>query len=176
MLVEIAKGPRKAPNDLVSLLLECHERIRRLARLACQVGERSSLPDAERIECCERLTRYFGEALPLHVVDEEESITPRLRGIDAELDEALSTMAQQHAEHQPQLEALLAVTARLREAPSDAAARVSLAEVAATVERDLVAHLEHEEAVIIPAIRRHLSVDVQALIVDEMRGRRTPAG
>ena len=75
MLINI--GAKAGAEDLVSLLLECHHRIRGFSALGVELGTRADLPAADVVQGCERVERYFGEALPLHVADEEESLLPR---------------------------------------------------------------------------------------------------
>jgi hemerythrin-like domain-containing protein len=159
-------------DDLVDLLLECHERIRRFVALARAAGEAESASEEQVREACASVERYFGEALPLHVRDEEESILPRLRNQSAEIDQALTTMHAQHAEHELPLRAMLSACATLREAPTDPARREALASAAAELERAFAVHLRLEETLLFPVIRSALPDSVQADIVRELRRRR----
>jgi iron-sulfur cluster repair protein YtfE (RIC family) len=161
-----------AEAGLVELLLECHERIRRFCALARAAGEPGDAPVEQVSEACASVERYFGEALPLHVQDEEESILPRLSGHSPEVDRALATMQTQHAEHEPQLHAMSRACAALRQNPTDVSRRATLATAAEQLEISLEAHLRLEESVVFPAIRSALSDAVQADIVKELRARR----
>jgi hemerythrin-like domain-containing protein len=161
-------------DELVELLLECHERIRRFAALARAAGEAPDATPEQLVEACTSVERYFGEALPLHVADEELSILPRLSGHSREVDEALASMHAQHAEHEPQLRAMLAACAALRQAPAEPVRRAALASLAADLQRAFEGHLQLEEAIILPAIRTALSASAQADIVKELRARRSP--
>lgn len=163
---------RKDPADLVDLLLECHERIRSFVDLAQLAATRADLSQADVTDACARVERYFTQALPLHVRDEEDSILPRLRGRDPEVDQALESMAAQHGEHAPGLRALLAASAALGQAPADADARRALASASTALAREFDAHLSLEEDVIFPALRRLLPAAALAEIVDELRARR----
>src|SRR5262245_23535436 len=99
MLVRI--GPRaSSPEDLVDLLLACHERIRNFTAMARAAAEREEAVAADVVDACARVQRYFTEALPLHVRDEEESLLPRLQGRSAEVDRALGVMKEQHERHE----------------------------------------------------------------------------
>src|SRR5215468_1101653 len=100
MLTRIGSSPE--PADVVDLLIECHERIRSFIAPAGRVANADRPSAVEVREVARRITRYFSEALPLHVADEEESIMPRLRGKTAELDASLSEMREEHREHDPQ--------------------------------------------------------------------------
>jgi iron-sulfur cluster repair protein YtfE (RIC family) len=161
-------------DDLLALLLDCHERIRRFAALARTAGERGNAPEAQVVDACASVERYFTQALPLHVQDEEESILPRLRGLAPEVDRALDDMASQHTAHALHLPAMLAASASVRAEPSAPDRRAALAEVAVALEQELESHLQLEETVIFPAIRALLPAAVQAEIVKELRARRSP--
>ncbi len=170
MLLQIGQK-HQSPKDLVGLLLECHERIRTFIGLARAVGERSDLPEAEVLDLCSRVERYFTDALPLHVADEEQSILPRLEGQSAPLDQTLRTMREQHATHEPKLQALLRASSQVRENPNHPARRDRLRTTAIELEREFAEHLALEENLLFPAVRRILP-PTQALIVQELRARR----
>ena len=72
-------GRRRQAVDLPDLLLDCHERIRHFSTLAVRLA-REDASDDERRGVAAGVARYFEQALPLHVRDEDESILPRLRG------------------------------------------------------------------------------------------------
>lgn len=160
-----------APDDVVALLLACHERIRSFVAIARLAATREA-SDEEVVQALARVERYFEEALPLHVADEEESLVPRLRGRDRELEEALEAMRAQHAEHDAALVALLGASASLRERPRDEERRRALAAAAERLEAAFAEHLALEERVVFPAIRRLLSPEVQREVVRELRARR----
>jgi len=84
-------GRRDEEGDVVDLLLACHARIRRFIDLAQRAGD-----DAE---VRATVIRYFTEALPLHVADEEELIAPRV---------ATGEMHAEHVSHEPLLARLCA--------------------------------------------------------------------
>jgi hemerythrin-like domain-containing protein len=171
MLVRI--GSRSGSSeDLVDLLLACHDRIRSFTALARAAAERSDAGADDVIDACSRVERYFVEALPLHVRDEEESVLPRLEGRSAEVDGALRLMKEQHERHQPMLRDLLDVLSALRRDPSAGALRSDVARAAGALERAFAEHLALEEAVVFPAIRVLLSPLEQTEIKDELRRRR----
>lgn len=169
MLVNLG-GPPKA-ETLVGLLLECHERIRRFSRLAVELSRRADLPAGEVGDACARCERYFSEALPLHVADEEDSLLPRLRG--HAVDAALATMHAQHEAHHPVLVELLTALRQLREAPSSAPCRARLGAVAQRAVTDFEQHLTLEEQVLFPVVAA-LPAEAQAQVVAELRARRRP--
>lgn len=170
MFVSIGRRSKEA-RDLVDLLLECHERIRSFIRLAEAVGSRRDLPAEEVEQACLRCERYFIEALPLHVRDEEESLLPRLRGITQSLDDALGAMHREHAEHEPLLRALLQALARVRQSPTNFSERATLANLASRLAAEFEVHLIAEESTIFPAVRQ-LPPAAQADALAELRARR----
>lgn len=172
MLTQLARHRASGLQDLVDLLGECHERIRRFVALARQAGSRHDVPADQIAQACIDVERYFTQALPLHVADEEESIDPRLRGLSPAVDQALDAVAQQHRQHEPELKALLRATSVLRSNPNDGAARGDVASTALALETQFDEHLRLEERVIFPAIREFLSHETQASIIDELRKRR----
>lgn len=174
MLISI--GARSGgDDDLVGLLGECHVRIRKFTALARQLAAATDLPAAEVADAATAVRRYFAEALPLHVADEDLSIVPRLRGRDAAVDAALAAMSEEHVAHEPALARLIALCDALAAAPASLPQVAGeLAEVAAGLEASLRAHLEGEERVIFPALRALPAAD-RAAIVRELRARRAPA-
>ncbi len=171
MLVSIGSG-RDAPDDVVELLLACHGRIRSFVDLAQLTSSGRELPDAEVAQACARIERYFVEALPLHVADEEQSILPRLLGQEHEVDRALLEMRAQHGEHESPLRALLESIRSVRLTPAEARHRDTLASTAERVSRAFTEHLALEESIIVPAMRRLLTPEAQREVLREMRARR----
>ena len=165
-------GARARPERLVGLLLECHDRIRSFTDLAIAVGERLDAPAAHITDACARCERYFGEALPLHVADEEESLLPRLRSRSPELEAAFATMQAEHTEHEARLRALLEGLAKVRQNPEDTAQRERVRAAAVQLRTDFERHLNSEEKLIFPAVEDLLTPDEQAQIVAELRARR----
>jgi len=162
-------------DEFVQLLLDCHGRIRNFAAGARRLAtaETDEVSADEVRDTAWRIRRYFGEALPLHVADEEESLYPRLHGRDTEVDAALERMEREHADHRPHLATLLELCGMLAEAPErHATLRTQLGETAGVLEREFGRHLEHEEALILPAIPRLLTLEEQAAMTRELRERR----
>ena len=163
-----------AERDVVDLLLDCHERIRSMTALARRLAGARGLADAEIVDAADRVRRYFGGALALHARDEDESVLPRLRGKDAALDRELEQMSREHGEHGPALAKLLDACDAIAEDPSRlAAVSADLEDAANDLERQFGVHLEREERVIFPAIRRLLAVEELARIAEELRARRS---
>lgn len=159
-------------EDLRGLLLACHRRIRAFSALAVTLATSADAPKEQREETCDRLLRYFSEALPLHVRDEEDSVAPRLRGRSQALDEALRRMADEHRAHEAPLDALLRGWAALRERPDDDALRLSLVDPSMDLRDAFEAHLRDEEALVFPHLAA-LSPAERDASVRELRGRRS---
>lgn len=172
MLTQLSKQRATGTEDLVDLLGECHERIRRFVALARQAGERQDATADQISQACVDVERYFTQALPLHVADEEQSIEPRLCGLSPAVDEALDVAKRQHRRHEPLLKVLLRSTRVLRDNPHDRTARDDVATTARALEAEFEEHLRLEESTIFPAIRELLSHETQTSIVDELRKRR----
>jgi iron-sulfur cluster repair protein YtfE (RIC family) len=166
-------GSPAAASDAVDLLLECHVRIRAFLELARRLAEAGTEAPASVAEAAARVRRYFTEALPLHAEDEEESILPRLRGLDPRVDAELDLMAREHREHERPLSELVTACEHLARAPERLPALApAVAGAAAELERHFAAHLAREETVIFPAMRRLLERETDAAIMREIRGRR----
>ena len=170
MLISI--GRREQKGDVIDLLLECHGRIRTFVTMARATGESQGREAHELVDACARVERYFTEALPLHVQDEEESLLPRLQGRRADVDRALASMHAQHEAHRPLLEAMLGAAGALRQSPGDPALLASLAGAARRLELDFQKHLDLEENLLFPAARELLEEAERADILGELRARR----
>jgi hemerythrin-like domain-containing protein len=171
MLIQIGSG--KDPSDIVDLLLECHGRIRSFIGLTSRLATVERLSHDEIRDAAMRITRYFSEALPLHVADEEQTILPRLSGRSAELDATLQTMHREHREHEPQLQLLLDTCKTLHSSPERLDdLRQTLLGAASALEAAFIAHLEEEERSILPAIRTLLTSEERDVMLSELRSRR----
>lgn len=167
-------GRSADPDDLLGLLLACHRRIRAFSALAVTLATGADAPSRQREETCERLIRYFSEALPLHARDEEESVAPRLRGRAPALDAALRRMADEHRAHEAPLDALLRGWAALRERPDDDDLRLSLVDPSMNLRDSFEIHLREEETLVFPHLAA-LSPAERDESVRELRGRRSAA-
>jgi hypothetical protein len=163
-------GPSQAPEGPADLLLACHERIRRFSAMARDLATWPGATPADVADAAARVARYFSQALPLHVEDEDRSVAPRLAA--AGLDEALAVMGREHRE----AEALLAELAPLWDALAREPGRLAdlgpaTARGGAALVDHMARHLAAEEAVVLPAVRA-LDPAVQADVVRELRARR----
>ncbi|AKV01453.1 hypothetical protein AKJ09_08116 [Labilithrix luteola] len=165
-------GRKRHSEELVDLLLACHGRIRSFLEIAVSIGERPNVSEDEVADGSARVQRYFSEALPLHVEDEEQGVLPRLHGRSPDLDRALERMSEEHDRHVRPVRRLCELCAALRSEPGAAIVRVELAGVARRLRAELEPHLEAEELLVFPAIRSLLTVEEQQAIVRELRARR----
>ncbi|MEZ4395234.1 MAG: hemerythrin domain-containing protein [Polyangiales bacterium] len=169
MLVSLGRTPRR--EGLVDLLLACHARIRSFASMAERLGDPAP-DDGQVVAACDAVARYFGDALPLHARDEEESLLPRLAGRDPALDDALLRMRREHADHVAALRDLLDRCEALRASPGVFARRAELARAARHLRAAFEPHLEREEREVFPAADALLTDDERRAAVAEMRARR----
>lgn len=166
-------GSQAPVGDVVDLLLDCHSRIRSFTELAVRLAAAAGSPPAEVAEAAGRVRRYFAEALPLHALDEEESILPRLAGRDPALDAALVVMHRQHAEHRDVLERVVSLCSELEARPERHAEHArDLARAAEELREHFDRHLGPEEATIFPAIRRLVPEEERRKMESELRARR----
>lgn len=172
MLISIGGG-RKKEDGLIDLLLACHERIRSFVGVAAEVGRRDDLDEAEAREALDGAARYFREAFPLHVADEEESVLPRLRDAGEDVARALEVMRLEHRAHEPLVRVLIAAIDDARATPSSTPARAALLAVAEQAERELGIHLAQEERGIFPVIAARITADEERAAIAEVRARRT---
>ncbi|MBI5432100.1 MAG: hemerythrin domain-containing protein [Planctomycetes bacterium] len=164
---------REEPGDVVELLLECHERIRRFAGLAQKLTRAKGSPDHEVRDVASAVRRYFDEALPLHVADEEESVLPRLTTRVPELAPALERMVDEHREHQHDLASLVMLCGDIADDPRVLdEKRGELAELAQRLGDDFERHLAVEEREIFPQIDARLPLDERKRMLAELRARR----
>jgi hemerythrin-like domain-containing protein len=176
MLIQI--GGKTEPAGIAGMLQECHARIRYFIGVAGNVARAEDVADSEIREAVQRVARYFSEALPLHIADEEESIEPRLSGRSPELDASLAAMRREHVQHEGQLQELLEICVTLSGSPEKHRdLRGALLGVASNLESAFSAHLDKEERIVLPAIERLLTKQEQDAIISEIRARRnSPPG
>lgn len=171
MLVPL--GSRPPPSDVVDLLLECHERIRRFTSLCVRLAQPEPVPEEEVRKAGHFAARYFSEALPLHTSDEDALVMPRLKGFSDDIDAALQLMSQDHLEHVPVLEATVALC---RELEANPGRRLELAPDLGAVTGELAdnfdRHLTMEENIIFPAIRSFLPQSVLVGLMADVRAKR----
>ncbi len=172
MLIQISQRPATEDADLLDAFIACHQRIRDFLTLAGRIAQQLQASEAEVIDAAQRVERYFTQAFPLHVADEELSLAPRLQNKTAELELALQTMHEQHESHGAALERMLSTLREVRASPANVLLRRRLGVLVAQLEPELEAHLQLEESVLFPAARRWLSPTEQQQVQKELRERR----
>lgn len=166
---------RRQSEDLVDGLHACHERIRRFTSLAGKLAIATDVPTAEVSQVAGQVARYFEQAYPLHVADEEALIS-YLVGARPQIARALATMSADHAAHEPAVEQLRASCRAIERDPAQLAARAGeLGELARSLGEHFDAHLALEEQVIFPAVRA-LPAHEQTELQTAARRRRNVAG
>ena len=151
MLVKL--GSRTANEDVVDLLLACHDRIRSFIGMARRIA---AAPGPDVRDAAGQVRRYFAEAFPLHVADEEELFPIPQRIHD------------DHVTHAPAIEKLVALCAAVEQG---APVPPELGPLAEHLERELAEHLAIEERDVFPALRQ-LPEAERARIRDAIRARR----
>jgi iron-sulfur cluster repair protein YtfE (RIC family) len=170
MLVQIRKAT--AGGDVVDLLLACHERIRTFLKMASDLAAVRS-PDADEVRSvAAQIHRYFSEALPLHIADEQECILPQIASWSPEIDRALAQMTDDHTAHAHAVDRLIGLCAIVVADPRQlTTVAAELARAASELTTEMNTHLELEERVIFPALRR-LTSEQRDEILHAMRERR----
>ena len=161
-------------DSLLDLLLACHERIRRFTALAVALAEPAALarPAADVADGADGVRRYLALALPLHVADEDLSLTPRLLARAPATEAALARMHGEHLAHEALIADVAARCAAIARAPAQLASLgPHLAGPAAELRAALALHLEEEERDVFPSLAA-LTPDDVAAILAELRGRR----
>lgn len=102
MPIQIGKRPENFFNNPLGLLSDCHRRIERFLYLLITIARQArggALSD-EQVGAMECALRYFSEAAPNHVRDEEDSLFPRLRERQGQqIQRAMKQLASLEDEH-----------------------------------------------------------------------------
>lgn len=173
--IQIAASKSSEPEDAISLLLGCHQRIRHFTQVAFRLARISDVPATDRAAAARSVLRYFQIALPLHEADENQSIYPRLREKlrAGELSEANEAMVRQHTEIDDIIAKLIPLwqgMAESGERPMDSL----LLKLTERLRQLWEIHLSLEEQQVIPALRDHLTSEDLGTIRAEMSARRQP--
>lgn len=177
MPVQIGAKAHNFSNP-TGLLSDCHRRIEMFLGALKVVATTIDQPLTE--ETAQALTaalRYFREAAPKHTADEEESLFPRLRGVnDPDARAALAQLEQLEKDHQ-WADALHAEVDRLgqrylsktRLSPVEVEKfRTAVDQLGSMYQQ----HIRVEDEMIFPVAARVLSQDDRASIAREMADRR----
>ena len=132
MIVKL--GARTTGEDAVDLLAACHERIRKFSAMACAIAK----AQGDVREAAGAVRRYFAEAFPLHVADEEELL------------ELPARIHDEHVAHAPLIDRLVALCAGIE---AGGPVPPELGPLAEQLRKELDEHLSIEERDVFPAIR-----------------------
>jgi hemerythrin-like domain-containing protein len=103
MAIQIGEKASPTFAQPLELLSDCHRRVESFLRalmMVCDQAKGGELNVLQR-EVLETALRYFREAAPKHTADEEESLFPRIRGIDdPAVQAALAKIDALEADHQ----------------------------------------------------------------------------
>ena len=102
MPVEIGKAPANLSENPIQVMHDCHRRIERFLYVIVTIKRQAQggLLSPEQRSALGAALRYFREAAPWHVLDEQESLFPRLRGArktDPSTSEVLGALELEHA-------------------------------------------------------------------------------
>lgn len=180
MTISIGQRPDSNFTDPIGMLVDCHRRIEKfLDVLLTFARQAQGNPFTnEQRHAIETALRYFREAAPKHVADEEDSLFPRLRGSQhREVKAMLSDLDELHSDHLTVVENHSAVEEVFRRwltdglLPSpDHAALVSLLH---SLRETYARHIKQEETQLFPHVARILTpTDLKAVGL-EMAKRRS---
>jgi hemerythrin-like domain-containing protein len=169
------RTPGAGFDQPVEMWMACHERVQRFAALLSRLAEhmRAEGANEDAQITATSIRRYFNEAAPRHHEDEEVDMFPRLRErLDAQRDATvLDVLEQVEADHLEmaglwaRLDAALAEIARGAPVTLDQA----LIDRFATMYRH---HIDAEERVVLPALKKALAADDWQAIGRSMAERR----
>jgi hemerythrin-like domain-containing protein len=148
------RSPGAGFDEPIEMWLACHERVRRFARLLGRlvhhVSQRGA--DDESREAATAIRRYFNEAAPRHHEDEEVDMFPLLRerGADPTVLEVLYRVEADHVAMAGLWRQLDAVLARISAGEPAVPDEALVAQFAAMYD----AHIDAEENILLPALRR----------------------
>jgi len=159
-------GQRSSEGDVVDLLCECHTRIRNFLAIARRLALSPDVEPDRRRETATQVHRYFTQAFPLHIADEDELVALSLAQQSPGLDAALATMKSDHVDHAPVISSMLDATTMLLQHPHHRANGPALLAAVESAARVLEPHLQLEEREIFPALR-----NLPAVTTEEIRAR-----
>jgi iron-sulfur cluster repair protein YtfE (RIC family) len=140
------------PPDLTGFLTG-HSLMRTQFALLARAAGEVSRTDARRLAALDAHLAFMTRRLVQHHTAEDERIWPQLRGLDPALQDLLDDLEQDHE----RLERTLGI------AGSTATSLPKRAPALRDLHRDLAAHLDREEELAVPAIRRLIPQSAWAL-------------
>lgn len=177
MPVQIGGKPESDFDNPIGLLGDCHRRIENFLQVLHRVAHeaRGASLTGEQREAFDRALTYFRTGAPRHTADEEDSLFPRLREIDAgrEALEQVERLQQDHlraAEWEQRVQELGSRWLAAGSLPPDGAA--ALCETLDRMRELYRDHIALEDSRLFPLADRVLDPQAKAEIGREMAGRR----
>lgn len=143
-----------------------HETHRLMTALLTDAAERPSVP----LTALAQLRDFLVSAIRHHHETEDNLLWPQLAKAAPEAAQALSELSGEHERLDAALERLADVVV------DDDGARPALREAAAAVRDSVRAHLEHEEPVLLPALRDHMTAEAWDEFADQVIATTPPVG
>ena len=168
------RSPDAGFDQPIGMWLACHQRVRRFAALLqrLRVHLQSAGADEEAQMSAASIRRYFNEAAPRHHEDEEVDMFPLLRercgSDDGAVLEVLERVERDHLEMAGVWRGLDASLARISLGADVALDEDAVAQFAAMYDQ----HIDAEETVLLPALRRFLRDADWSVIGRSMAARR----
>ena len=180
MPIAIGAKPDHDFSEPLGMLSDCHRRIERFLAVMQEVSDRSEdgrLTDESR-EPFERALEYFRTGAPRHTADEEESLFPRLRRLNAPESGSLlvqiERLESEHTRAQALHAAVEEIGARwLADSVLVPQERAMLAHTLEELGRLYAAHIALEDEQVFPLAGRILPGDEKRQIGIEMAARRS---
>jgi regulator of cell morphogenesis and NO signaling len=180
MLIQLNSKPLADFDDPIGVLEDCHRRIEgfleQLITVTDMTDETGTLTEPAALTMIGAL-RYFKNAAPKHVLDEEETLFPRLRASgDPRVKETFTQIERLEAEHARTDELHASVDATMRSwMDTGVLAAADLAELRRQLEelREIyTAHIKVEEQHVFTLARDVIGADEQLEMGREMQARR----
>jgi hemerythrin-like domain-containing protein len=175
------RSPSGGFDEPLELWLACHERVLRfcnlLERLRLHVAQHGA--DAEAMQTATSIRRYFNEAAPRHHADEEADLFPRLLRClterplvspdeDAQTRGAIDALMAEHRSNEVLWSSLDAALAQIEHGVTE---QLDAGQVEA-FGRTYRQHIEVEEGIVMPAMKRAFSAADWKAIGSAMSQRR----
>lgn len=171
--------PAAGYDEPLELWLACHDRVRRMIGLLQRLIEHLNKqgPDESARITATSILRYFDEAAPHHHADEEQDLFPRLlkraraKGNSAAAESIADAIATLQADHIEMKGLWTALREPLRQIEAGKAAHIDEV-VAALFAMRYRHHVEVEDTLLAPALRKTLTKADLAAIGQAMAARR----
>jgi hemerythrin-like domain-containing protein len=166
-------------SDPIGLLSDCHRRVEMFLGSLRAIGETYLVLDDDGIRALENALRYFRQAAPKHTADEEVSLFPRLRRLNAVDQSTLAQVERLEEEHEwaaplhDLVEQIGALWIAERKLPEEQLQRFR--DSVAQLENMYSEHIKLEDTVLFPRASQVLSAQEKREIGLEMAARRSVA-